>query len=133
MYIRNIFYPIKYPYKLPSYALYRQELNIYKKMLNPVSKSVHFEHFESEDDSDDESEDDSDESEDDMKKGNGEETTKRNWFVNIFYSFYYTVKYTGKYSYKLLKNAVIYTSSKTYIRACILGSCIGLGIYYFIN
>lgn len=109
-------------------------------MFNPYKKSVRFEHFEEKSDESDES-DESEESDDDMKKGHGQERSGRNWFVNIFYSFYYMVKYTGKYSYNLLKNMAIYTIQlpRKYVRTfrtfrtCILGSCVGLGIYYFIG
>lgn len=132
MYTRNIFDAIKYPYKLPSYSLYRQELNIYKKMLNPVKKSVHFEIDDYSSDNSDNI-DDNDNNENNKLKNERKTGKERNWFVNIFYSFYYLFKYSVKYSYNFLKNIVIYC--KQYKRYTIFGSGVGIGcsIYYFLK
>ena len=128
MYLRNIFVPIKYPYKLPSYSLYCQELNIYKRMFNPYKKSVHFEHFETKSDESDESESDSEKDEDSDRE-------EKNWLVKIFSSFYNMFKYAGKYSYIFFRNMVVYIYLFPYpfFKSYMIGSCVGVGIYYFIR
>lgn len=139
MYIRNIFEPIKYPYKLPSYALYRQELNMYKKMLNPVTKSVHFECKEECKESD--ISDDSSDSDEDLEENKDvivDKQPSRNWIVNMFYSVYYMFKCARKYSYIFFKNMILYAylfpyQKYRYARSIIVGSCVGIGIYYFIR
>ncbi len=127
MYIRNIFQNARYPYKLPSYTSYIQELNIYKRMHNLPLKKVHFSKDidDKKDDVDDDKDDKDDKEEKEEKK---EKDDKSCDILSSFTNKIINTIYIPFRAFSALK--ILFKSLRTYNKLFICATCAATTIMF---